>query len=60
MKIGEEVVKKGLLRACTHRQQGRNERWQRQLAVSGKGFGETWMSCPLGKSIRGNQIKEVQ
>jgi len=60
VKIGEEGIKKRLLGARTHRQQRCNKRWQGQLAVTGKGFGETWMPCPLGKRVRGNQIGEVQ
>jgi hypothetical protein len=60
MKIGEKGIEKGLLGARTHRQQRCDERWQRQLALSGKGFGETWMPCPLGKRVRGNQIGEIQ
>ncbi len=46
---GEEGNKKGLLGACGHRQQCCNERWQWQLAVSGKGIGKTGMLLPVGE-----------
>ena len=51
VKIGEEGIEKRLLGACAHRQQRCNKCWQRQFAVSAKGFGETGMSRPVGKII---------